>query len=494
MDKYNFNVHQWIRKVNVSFVVEQEEDGVLLEVVKGVSDYFKKLGHVVSPEPTNETDLLITTAKFGEVVNWRKALLFTGRRRFKLTKTPTILTIVHALPDEFNKMLNYLDIALKKDPIVPDELRFPGLAENSYQVLFEQGNRGGPILSLLRMIQGQTKSIRVLLVIGENHPETAYLFDLVGAYPRIDARDRERFYEEIVLRLVTAVSTHEITNHKVEDGLIPHDVWAESSSIDAMIKAAREFGKRNFFTQMVRIADLIHVPAIAESISSQYSEGCFATWDDKINALVTTVTGSARPVEKDSITEDDLAVIVGVREDGQGAIVKHVEGKQNDPPSSEAVEMYAIDRNLPKIKFRKQNGEVVEVPVSRSKLHGHRGIATFDPRKVEHVSLAPEYYDFPVSCSTEAQAKGIEGAFSRAESLLNPDDPRQVVFTILPGHGIVIVEKWVEGKEPFQVIWEYMDKGYLEVTNQVPQGMIDFIEMEDGRLTVKDRMNTAIFS
>ena len=493
MEKYSFNVHQWLKQVRVSFVMD-DEDKIVRNVVDGMKKHFAKFGHLVQEKPDDETDLLITAAKFGEVVNWRKALLFTGRRRFKLAKMPTVMTIVHIKPDEFKRMLKTLDEALRKEPFDSEALKFQGLADNAYQVLFEQGNRGGPILALLRMVQGQTKSIRILLVVGDDKPETAYLFDLVGAYPKIDANDIEMFYEEIILRLVTAVSTHEITNHRVEDGLISHDVWAGLETIPAMLNAAREFGKRNFFTQMIRIADLIHVPAVAETISSQYSEGCFATWDDQLKALVTTITGSARPVEKDSITEDDLAVITGVRQDGQGAVVKHVEGKHNDPPSSEAVEMYAIDRNLPKVMYRKRDGSIVEVPVSRSKLHGHRGIVSFDPKKVEHVHLDPAFYSFPVSCSTEAQAKGIEGAFSRAQSLLNPDDPRQVAFTILPGHGIVIVEKWVEGKEPFQVIWEYMDNGYLEVTNHVPQGMIEFKKNADGKMVIEDLNNAAVFS
>jgi hypothetical protein len=49
-----------------------------------------------------------------------------------------------------------------------------------------------------------------------------------------------------------------------------------------------------------------------------------------------------------------------------------------------------------------------------------------------------------------------------------------VVFTILPGHGVIVVEKWVAGKAPFQVIWESMDAGALEVEARVPQGPLGF--------------------
>jgi hypothetical protein len=201
-----------------------------------------------------------------------------------------------------------------------------------------------------------------------------------------------------------------------------------------------------------------------------------------LNALIATITGSARPVDKDNLTDDELAVIVGVRLDGQGALVRHVQGKRNDPPSSEAVEMILMDRDLPRIRIKGEDGTNAEVPVARSKLHGHRGLRAFDPQQIEFVHLDEPFYSYPVSCSTEAQAQAIYSAFSRAASLQNPDDPRQVAFTILPGHGIVIVEKWVANKAPFQIIWEMMDSGALQMENAIPQGHFTFISEPDGRL------------
>jgi hypothetical protein len=65
-------------------------------------------------------------------------------------------------------------------------------------------------------------------------------------------------------------------------------------------------------------------------------------------------------------------------------------------------------------------------------------------------------------------------AFSRSEALQNPEDPRRVIFTVLPGHGTVIVEKWVAGTAPFQTIWEAMDDGLLKVDSKVPQGPIEY--------------------
>jgi hypothetical protein len=179
-------------------------------------------------------------------------------------------------------------------------------------------------------------------------------------------------------------------------------------------------------------------------------------------------------VYKGSISEKDLAVIVGLQADGSGALVRQVEGRRNAPPSSEAVEMIAMDEPLPTVTLGGEWQVAAEVPVVRSKLHGHRGISAYDARTVEYVPMAAAYHHFPVTCATEAQARGIVNAFSRSEALQNPADPRQVVFTVLPGHGTVVVEKWVVGTAPFQTIWEAMDRGFLEVSSEVPQGPIAY--------------------
>jgi hypothetical protein len=97
--------------------------------------------------------------------------------------------------------------------------------------------------------------------------------------------------------------------------------------------------------------------------------------------------------------------------------------------------------------------------------------------------LDPPYYHFPVTCATEAQANGIHQAFARSEALRNPDDPRQVVFTVLPTHGVVIAEKWVHSKAPFQIIWEYFDAGHLQIENRVPQGVMEYVE-ESGMMVL----------
>ena len=476
--------HPWLRRVHVAFVPGPTTP-LLEEVASNLLHHFRLQGHQVHTTPDDHTDVILTTAPFGEPIGWRQALLFTARQHFKLSRSPALYTLVHVPPEDFQRLLDHFQAALAKEPPDPTDYAFPGLAPQAHRVLLEQGHRGGPILALERLVQAQAKSIRVLLVVGDDRPLVAYHFDLVGAYPRSEAGDLKSFYDDIVLRIVTTVSATEVTKHEVVGEPIPSALWQRLSTPAAMRVAAQQLGERNFFTEMVRIADLVQVPAVAGAVASQYSEGCYTTWDPTLGALIATVTGSARPVDKVNITEDDLAVIVGVRPDASGALVRHVEGKLNDPPSSEAVEMIDMDSPLPTITLDPAWNIDTQVPVARSKLHGHRGIAAYDLRRVEYVPLDPPYYHYLVSCATDAQARGIKGAFARSEALQNPDDPRQVVFTVLPGHGIVIVEKWVPETAPFQVMWEYMDAGYLQIENRIPQGPMEYTPSPDGKMVLQ---------
>ncbi|MCS7198510.1 MAG: hypothetical protein NZ930_07540 [Candidatus Bipolaricaulota bacterium] len=471
--------HSWLRSIEVAFVPPSETMPLAERVWEGLERAFRQCGHRVVPTPQASTDIVLTAAPFGEAIPWRTALLFTMRRRYRLPHMPLLWTIVPVTPERWHVALQKLEHALAKELPDPSDFAFPGLAQTAWRTLIEQGRRGGPILALQRAIQAQVKSIRVLLVVGHDYPIEAYLFDLMGGYPRIPADDS--FYTDLVLRMATIASTYEVTEHQAVGAPIPAKIWQALEAPAAMKRAAREFGQRDFFTPGVRISELVTVPAVEASISAQYSEGCFATWEPALGALVTTITGSARPVAKDAISDDDLAVIVGVRPDGKGALVRPIEGTRNDPPSSEAVELYDMDSALPKIAW---NG--VQVPVVRSKLHGHRGVRAYDPTQVEFVPLDPPFYYYPVACATAAQAQAIKTAFARSQALQDPEDPRTIVFTVLPCHGVVIVEKWVTGKAPFQAIWEAMDDQNLVIDALVPQGPFDYELTESGLMVLRE--------
>jgi hypothetical protein len=473
-------VHDWLRPMRVAYVPGPGAEA-LSRVFEHLLDELRAQGHSVQSQPERETDVLLTTAAFGQPLNWRDGLMLTGRRRFGLARTPTVFTFLHITPEMLDETLRRLETALGKDPLDPADFAFAGLAPQSHRTLVEQGKRGGPIMALIRLIQSQAVCIRNVLVVGQATPQAAYYFDLVGGHPRVAADDLDYFYADMTRRLATAVSTRDVTQHIVQTPPVSRAEWLALTTPEAMRVAGQQFGRRNFFTEMIRVQDMVALPAVGEAIASQYSEGCFATWDARLGALIATITGSARPVVKDAITDDELAVIVDARPDGLGAVVRHVEGKRNDPPSSEAVELIDMDGALPRVSV---GG--VTVPAARSKLHGHRGVAAFNPRCVEFVPVDEPYYHYPVSCSTDAQARAIKAAFGRSQALRDPADTRTVVFTVMSGHGVVLAEKWVEGKAPLQVVWELMDSGDLQIDNRVPQGWHTYAPNGGGRMVLRE--------
>lgn len=472
-------VHDWLRALRVSLVPGADVTPLLGRFADALAPAFERLGHRVDEVPTDATDVILTTAPFGRPLSWRRAMLFTAPRRFGLTRRPTVVTALHATREELAALLGRLERALAADPPDLDALSFPGLAPEASQVLLEQGRRGGPILAALRVMQGQAKCIRLVLVVGNDDVEEAYTFDLVGAHPR-SIGSLEAICADIAMRVAVAESARSVSDHVYVQPPVPAATWARLNTPRAMARAARELDVRAFFTPMLVVSELVQVPAVAAAVASQYSEGCYSTWDPDLEALIATVTGSASPVNKGQITSDDLAVLVGVREDGRGALVRPVEGLKNNPPSSEALEMMDMDAALPRVEAGASGGRVL-APVIRSKLHGHRGISAYAPEHVEYAPMDPAYHRYPVTCGSDAQARGIRDAFARADSLRNPADPRRVVFTVLPGHGCVIAEKWVPGSEPFRTICECMDAGHLVVDRLVPQGPFGYADDGHGR-------------
>jgi hypothetical protein len=198
-------VHDWLRQLELAFV-DELDDPVLKRFMAGLKAAFAEAGHKVMDEPERDTKIIVTTGRFGEPTNWRRSLMFTGRRRFNLDETPVVFTAMHATHAELAEILNHFERVIPKNPPDPADYDFPGLSPRAYRTLFEQGTRGGPLMALTRLLQSQSKSIRIILVVGETEPEYARVIDLVGAHPRIDRLQKHGgadayFYTDIMLRL-----------------------------------------------------------------------------------------------------------------------------------------------------------------------------------------------------------------------------------------------------------------------------------------------------
>ncbi len=237
--------HAWLKTIEVAFAAGPMSP-MLQEFTQGLLSRFQDLGHKVVETPTNETKVLFTTAPFGEAIPWREALFFSARRKFGLQHSPVLYTIIQIKPKQFDEWIGHFKEALAKEPRQEKDFQFDGLSSTAHKVLIEQGSRGGPILSISRMLQAQAKSIRILLTVGDEHPESVYHFDLVGAYPVTRYTSPEAFYSDIALRIVTTESTTEVTNHEVLEPIIDRQTWESMIGPKAMQRGGNEIGSPRF--------------------------------------------------------------------------------------------------------------------------------------------------------------------------------------------------------------------------------------------------------
>jgi len=118
--------HPWLRRnVRVAFVPGLSMTALLEGAVDRLLARFRHRGDVVQPDPNEKTDLLLTTAPFAEPVSWRQSLLLTARRRFHLSRTPTVVTLVQATKREFRRLLDHFPPALARPEPDPADFAFP---------------------------------------------------------------------------------------------------------------------------------------------------------------------------------------------------------------------------------------------------------------------------------------------------------------------------------------------------------------------------------
>lgn len=482
-------LHTWTHSIVLAYLPDYL-DPLLERVLPELLDWFRANGSRVQSEPDNNTELIITTGRFGRPVGRDEALLFNAKRRYGLSQRPQVLTVVSMRPDEYEQTsAHFVDLGAGRVPA--SDARYTGLGPRAVEVMAEQAKRS-PEMAVGRLLQGQMISIRVMALIGDEsgQPQRAIHYDLAGAHPTSDASDPRRFAAEAGGRILTAVCAHEVDRHQMVPERLPRSTWISLVTPEAMVEAGATFGRFGFFNSPIAVETFLGYRGIGDAIAAQYSEGCYGVYEPEIPGLITTATGSSRLVDKRSITRDDQAIVVGIRPEKDGALVMQVEGHPDVVPSVEAVEMMSLCRSVSTHPRRNRAGQVVQVPNVRAILHGHVGVESYDPAYVESVFLDEAYYQYLVSCGTGALAHGTAGAFSRGACLRDLSDPRAVAFLEQPGHGLVVVEKWVEGKAPFQVLREALETGRLCITNHVPQSHVDWVQAEGEGRTRKNAVPT----
>src|SRR6266542_1871698 len=104
--------HSWLKQLCISYT-PGPSTGLANHVATELLNYFQRGGHITGNIPSTETNVILTTARLGEPLGWREALMFTARRRYKLKQAPTVFTIVHALPEQFDEWMVRVKQVLK---------------------------------------------------------------------------------------------------------------------------------------------------------------------------------------------------------------------------------------------------------------------------------------------------------------------------------------------------------------------------------------------
>lgn len=458
--------HPWVRAINFALVA-RTSDPLLDPLLAALPASIRGYGSRLSQRPNRGTRVIITTARFGEIISTKDALFFRAKLLFNLARRPSVFTLVSVPRTELELTLATLDRLRTASDDELDDFFFAGMPRTGLPILREEARRGGPIKAFSRLLQVQVKSVWIGAVVGDPATSTIdgiYLFDLVGGHPFVSAARVEVLSADLVARLATIVSTSQADNHERVATPTARDRWDQAQAPEQMIATAWELGHREYLTAPVHLRDF-GFRALGTAIANQYSEGCLATYDPGLGVLLTTATGSARVVDKRHITRGDIALVQQIKPDGSGVHILRVEGRPFVKPSVEAVELARIVFGAP--RFR---GEPPSVPVSI--VHLHMGIAAYDPAVVEYVTLDPPYYIYPVSCGTRELADGTARAFARSAVLGNVNEDRRIVVLEQPTHGCIIVEVGGGSTPAYQRIFQALDRGDLTLSFDVPQGVV----------------------
>ncbi len=483
------NLHPWTRPITIAYLPRTRTPGINL-ALDALFDWLRGAGCILQAEPDNTTDLILTTRQFGEWVGRDEALLFHAKRLYRLSRRPTILTVVDITEVEYQTQLAHFRALGQLTEEQAAQHQYPGLGPQAAEVIAHQARRGGPELAMGRYLQSRVISIRVMaLRTVSGRPHRAVHYDLAGARPVSDATHLDVFAADVGARMLAAVCATEVNHHSYAPEAVPAATWAALETPDAMVAAGLTFTRYGFFTTPIQVDKVLGYRGIGDAISAQYSEGCYGVYEPEVQGLITTATGSSRLVDKRAITRTDQAVVAGVLPSRDGALVRPVEGMETVVPSVEAVEMMALCEGVPSHLRRNRQGAEVPVPNVRAILHGHLGVESYNPAFVEAVTLEPLYYTQLVSCGTGPLALGTAAAFGRSEALRDLTDPRRVVFLEQPGHGVMLIEKWPaadSNEPPFSAILQALDAGHIRMSFNIAQGPMSWEQTSaDGEVTLQ---------
>lgn len=460
-------MHRWLHPVRAT-VLPGSGPQPVTALTHRIATWLHSTGNIVTEQPTPSTNVLLTTATFGQAVAVECAPLFTAKRAYHLHTRPTVVTLVGMRSDQFKDWTEHFA------NLSAIQRTYPGLGPAAGRILADQSRTAGPEVALGRLVQAQAKSIRAIVITFDSNdqPVQAIHYSLAGAHRVTDATNIDEFVRDAGIRILTAACERDVHDCAYVSDALPLRTWNSLTVPAAMIRSGRRFGEMGLFSAPVSIETLLGFRGLGDVLSKQFSDGCYAAFEPKLSALVMTASGSWRSIDKGAIGQSEQAIVVGVADNSDAVQVRPVEGFGHVRPSVEAFEMMGICKAVGSHELRESMDRPVTVPNVRAILHAHRGVDAYDPQKVERVVLDEMFEAFPVSCGTLPLAKASAAAFGRSVALSDHDDPRLIVFLEQPGHGVIVIERWAASAstDPFDAIHQSLVRGDLVLSKRVPQG------------------------
>jgi len=435
----------WWRPLKVAFVGENRGSAPMAEFQSQLLDSFRDQGHTIVTTSEADIDLLIDNVMIPDgpeplvqrIPERSQPLMLSVVKDYQLNRRPHNLVVLVGV-DESLGSWSHVDV-----------------------------------VSTARVAMGRIGSFKVVFVSGSGADEVTYC-TLEGGHPT----ETHAKVDGLRDRLVASASAREVGGHfDVNNDAITQAAWNETKIPDEIVRAGHRMHQLGLLPQPQKISDYVS-PRMARVYERYlglkgFSEGMLFAVDPLTGTTMVTASGSW-DVDKRALHRDEVTALSGIVE---GRVqVQAPFGVRPKGPSVEALEVLSLLDAAPRIRLSPDGANgwrldpegQIEVPIIRSGIHAHIGVASADEAVVETIEPDRKNYPYGFGCGTDLMCEVARSTVERSSAINDPKDRRRFVRWPMLYHGEMVVELWKEGAE--NVTFE----GLLDLFDNAKSNAINF--------------------
>ncbi|RME45289.1 MAG: hypothetical protein D6791_11135 [Chloroflexi bacterium] len=473
----------WFRPVKLALALmdQSDLDPAQRELLGRLREAFEAGGHVIQPEPTRDSDLILA---------------------------------FHIVPPGDGSLWDRIQ---EVDPpvavAVRDRYDLDGLHPNLVVVVsVTEDLRSLPhveVEDLARMAMARIGAFKMLFIKVDPAswtPEYFVLSTIEGGHPAISRSD-PRCYEELRDRLVTHACANEAGGYTPVKNAISYEAWKDCRTVDYIVRAGRRLGEMGHLdapwdaqrvvspgrTRLIQFllgwqrqaAGAIIAFAPDLDVPEAYRSGPFT------GIPIVTCTGR-HDVDKRHLRRDEDLVAVSLRDGTLYAF--GVEGRRLKGPSIEGDELVGGMMASPVVRLREHpDGYVfdpdgnIAVPRIWAIVHTHRGVEEIRPIRVngqavhvvEHIRPNVEQFPYAVGCGKDMMFEISRDGMARSTAATDFESPAVVGMFDVANHGTNFFLYCaprpgtnIIPRDPFENFLNLLDPdvyGAIKLTTEVPQ-------------------------